>query len=130
MKRNYKIYIPVVAFLIGLGLPSRIIPQYFPSWYVLYAGDFLWATVVFFFYCLLFNLTPKQAAIASLTTSYLIEISQLFHPQWLEQLRSIKVLSLILGFGFLWSDLAAYTLGIAVATGIDLALLKRNTADN
>ena len=129
MRRNLKIYFPVVLCLIALGLPSRISPEHFPRWYVLYAGDFLWAALVFFLYCLIFNLKTKYAAAAAAITACLIEFSQLFHPVWLEQLRSIKVFSLALGFGFLWTDLIAYAFGIVAAASIDLLIVRR-TMDN
>ena len=129
MNRSYPIYLSIIFILIAIGLPSRIVPEYFPGWFALYAGDFLWATVVFFLYCLVFKLKPKQAIIFSLCTAYIIEIYQLFYPEWLQQLRQIKIISLVIGHGFLWSDLIAYTFGIAVASGIDYSILKRNTAN-
>jgi hypothetical protein len=130
MKRDLKVYIPIVIFIIALGLPLRIVPHYFPDWAILYAGDFLWATAVYFLYCLLFRLNKKNAVIASLLTAYAIEFSQLFQPGWLEQLRSIKIFSLILGIGFLWSDLIAYTLGIVVAATIDWLIIKGKAFNN
>ncbi|MCI5168715.1 MAG: DUF2809 domain-containing protein [Candidatus Electrothrix sp. GM3_4] len=106
------------------GLPTRLAPQYLPSWYVAYAGDFLWAMLVFFLYALLFRLPTKFCFCIALITAYLIEMSQLFHPAWLDYLRSIRLLGFVLGFGFLWTDLIAYTLGIALATGIDLLIIR------
>ncbi|RWX48840.1 hypothetical protein VT99_10516 [Candidatus Electrothrix marina] len=123
VQRNLLVYIPIIAIIIALGLPARLVPQYLPSWYVTYAGDFLWAMLVFFLYALLFRLPTKFSFCIALITAYLIEISQLFHPAWLDALRSIRLLGFILGFGFLWSDLIAYTLGISLAAGIDRLLL-------
>ena len=125
VQRKLLLYIPIIASLIALGLPARLVPQYLPSWYVTYAGDFLWAMLVFFLYALFFGFSSKISFWVALSTAYFIEISQLFHPAWLEYLRSIRLLGFILGFGFLWSDLVAYTLGISLAAGIDLFILKR-----
>ena len=127
MKRNYKIYTLIIICIIGLGLPSRIIPQYFPQWYVIYAGDFFWAMLVFFIFANLFKLTSKNAFSFSLLFAYSIEISQLFHFDWLQKLRSIKILTLLLGSGFLWSDIVAYTFGISLALIIDKLILKSSS---
>ena len=123
VQRNLLVYIPIIVIIIALGLPARLAPHYLPSWYVTYAGDFLWAMLVFFLYALLFRLPTKSCFCIALLTAYLIEISQLFHPAWLDYLRSIRLLGFVLGFGFLWSDLIAYTLGISLAAGIDRLLL-------
>ncbi|WLE95510.1 MAG: DUF2809 domain-containing protein [Candidatus Electrothrix communis] len=123
VQRNLLVYIPIIVIIIALGLPARLAPQYLPGWYVTYAGDFLWAMLVFFLYALLFRLSTKFCFCIALITAYLIEISQLFHPAWLDYLRSIRLLSFVLGFGFLWSDLIAYILGISLAAGIDRLLL-------
>ena len=119
IQRNPRIFIPLTALIIVLGLPARLIPQYLPSCYVTYTGDFLWAMLVYFLYALLFRLPTNAALRLALLTSYFIEISQLFHPAWLDYLRSIRLLGFILGFGFLWSDLIAYTLGIFLAAALD-----------
>ena len=65
--------------------------------------------------------------IITLLFTYSIEISQLFHPQWLEYLRSFKEFALILGFTFLWSDIAAYTLGISTGVLMEYFLLRNNS---
>ncbi|MCI5163110.1 MAG: DUF2809 domain-containing protein, partial [Candidatus Electrothrix sp. AX5] len=91
---------------------------------VLCVFGFVGAMLVFFLYALLFRLPTKFCFCAALITAYLIEISQLFHPAWLEYLRSVRLLSFVLGFGFLWSDLIAYTLGISLAAGIDRLLFS------
>lgn len=130
MQRSYPAYTAVVITLIAVGLPTRIVPQQVPRWSVLYGGDALWAAILFFVYCLLFKLTTKRAAIYSLISAYLIELSQLFHPPWLETLREIKIVALIIGRGFLWSDLIAYSCGIAVAAAIDCAIAKHATERN
>lgn len=52
-------------------------------------------------------------------TTYTIEITQLFTPDWLEYLRSFKICALLLGYGFLWSDLIAYALGITLGAIVD-----------
>lgn len=109
----------------AFGLPARMIQDRLPGWYVQYFGDYLWAMLVFFVFALaLQRISTLKVAILTLLFTYFIELAQLFHPPWLEYLRSIKVLALILGFTFLWSDIAAYTLGILTGALIDYLLIR------
>lgn len=51
-------------------------------------------------------------AVAALLFSFVIELSQLYHSSWIDTLRSYPFGGLILGYGFLWSDLVCYTMGV------------------
>jgi len=115
-----------MALLFCLGIISRIELVSLPSWYINYAGDFLWAMLIFYTFALITRKPTIHILIISIVFTYLIEVSQLFHPPWLEYLRSIKLFAFILGFTFFWSDLIAYTLGIILASGIDRKLIKNN----
>ena len=127
MKRRLGIYIPVCILIIVIGLPARVFQEYLPHWYTMYFGDFLWAMLIYFFYAIMFRWKINKAFWAALSTSYAIEISQLFNPDWLEYLRSIKVFALILGYTFLWSDIIAYTLGIMIGALLDEYIAFRNS---
>lgn len=107
-----------------MGLSTRTITR-LPRWTILYAGDFLWAMLVFFLFCLIFRLQTGKAFVVALITTYLIEITQLFHPPWLEALREIRLFALVFGFSFLWADILVYTLGICLGALIDWVLLSR-----
>ena len=63
--------------------------------------------------------------IVSLAITYAIEFSELYQADWINQLRSIKLIGLILGYTFLWSDLLMYTIGITVGALIEKFLLSR-----
>ena len=124
-KRYLRIYLPIMLVITAFGLPARMIQDRLPGWYVQYFGDYLWAMLVFFVFALaLQRISTLKVAILTLLFTYFIELTQLFHPPWLEYLRSIKVLALILGFTFLWSDIAAYTLGILTGALIDYLLIR------
>ena len=43
-----------------------------------------------------------------------VELSQLYHSPWIDQIRDTTVGGLILGYGFLWSDIVCYGVGIVV----------------
>ncbi|MCB0009005.1 MAG: DUF2809 domain-containing protein [Anaerolineales bacterium] len=122
MQRSLKRYLPILLLLLALGLPTRTIPNLLPGWYVAYAGDFLWAMMVFFLFCLVFRLPTATAFFVALATTYLIEVTQLFHPAWLETLRSYRLFGLVFGYSFLWSDIVAYTLGIGLGAALDYLL--------
>jgi len=124
-RRKTGIYLLIMVVITAFGLPARTIPDQLPAWYVLYFGDYLWAMLLFFGFALAFQkMNTFKVVIATLLFTYSIEISQLFHPQWLEYLRSIKFFGLILGYGFLWSDIVAYTLGISTGALIVHFLLQ------
>jgi len=124
-KRNVIIYLLIMIVIIAFGLPARFIENRLPDWYVLYFGDYLWAMLLFFGFALVLrNMNTLKVGITTLVLTYLIEISQLFHPAWLDHLRSVKLFGLILGYGFLWSDLAAYTLGISTGALADWFFLR------
>ena len=125
-KRRTSTYLLIMVVIMALGLPARTIQDQLPSWYVQYFGDYLWAMLLFFGFALILqNMSTFKVAIATLLFTYGIEISELFHPQWLDYLRSIKLFALILGFTFLWSDIVAYTLGISTGALIEWFLFQK-----
>jgi len=93
-----------------------------------YVGDFL---VVIFLYCLLqsfLNISCTKAALGVLLFSYVIEISQYFHLIRHLGLQHSRLAHLILGSGFEWIDLIAYTLGIIVVLLLEKTrILKAHT---
>ncbi|MDV4151994.1 DUF2809 domain-containing protein [Clostridium sp. AL.422] len=103
-----------------LGLASRKYIAYLPSFIGKYAGDILWATMVYLGLAFLFNgFTIKKITVLSLIFSYGIEISQLYQGNWINEIRSTLIGALILGHGFLFSDLICYTIGIFIGILID-----------
>jgi hypothetical protein len=119
-KRNFPFYLTMMTAIMALGLPARLIQDRLPAWYTLYFGDYLWAMLLFFMFALMLRNTGTfKVAVITLSFTYLVEISQLFQPGWLEYLRSIKLFALVLGYGFLWSDIIAYTFGVLTAASMD-----------
>ncbi len=71
----------------------------------------------------LFTSNPvKFSLIAALLFSFAIEFSQLYKALWINNLRHTLFGRLVLGEGFLWSDLVCYTVGIAIGVLIDILL--------
>jgi hypothetical protein len=104
----------------GLGLSSRKYADYLPEYINTYLGDALWAVMIYLFTALLLkDRKPSQIGLLSLSFCYLIEISQLYHATWIDAIRNTRLGGLVLGFGFLWTDVIAYTIGIGVILAIE-----------
>lgn len=118
------IYAFLVIIVIFLGLASRKYVDYLPNFLGKYAGDTLWATMVYFGFAFIFNkFTIRRISILSLIFSYAIEISQLYQGEWINSIRRTLIGSLVLGHGFLFSDLICYTVGIFIAIIMDKLIL-------
>ncbi len=116
MSRSRPIYFVATVFIVMLGLLSRSYPQWLPAVLGKYPGDFLWAMMMF---CGLGYLFPSaktfSIGLLALAICYAVEFSQLYHADWLEAWRETLPGKLILGRGFSWLDLLAYTFGIMTA---------------
>jgi hypothetical protein len=114
-ERKRIIYFILIIIVITLGLSSRYYSKLFPGWVELYVGDTLWALNVFLMLGFIFReKSSLWIAIVAISFSFLIEISQLYHAPWIDCIRAYKLGGVILGFGFLWSDLICYVVGISL----------------
>jgi MFS family permease len=107
-----------------IGLASRRFSA--PNSFIYtHVGDALWAMMIYFG---IRFLNPKQkyktTAWIALVFCFLIEISQLYQAEWFNAIRRTTLGGLILGFGFLWSDLVGYCVGGFLASLFDYFLLK------
>lgn len=105
----------VAVMLAGLG--SRMRWPHLPASVAEYAGDTLWALMLFLLVSTLLVGRPiwTRAAI-SLALAFLVEISQLYHAPLIDSIRQTTLGGLVLGFGFLWTDLVCYSVGIATGS--------------
>ncbi len=116
-------YVIIVVMVVMLGLLSRRFSSWFPEIINLYVGDILWAMMVYFFIKVFFPYWPIiKVGLIGLSFCFLIEVTQLFQAPWINAIRKTTLGGLILGFGFLWSDLLAYSLGILLGTGLESIL--------
>ena len=126
MNRNRFLYLILLVITIVTGLASRHFSSYLPHWVQLYLGDALWALMVFLLFgFFLHKKSTLWIAIVALVFSYSIEISQLYQAPWIDALRANPLGGLILGFGFLWSDLVCYTVGVGFGYLMEKVFLKR-----
>lgn len=118
MRKKYFI-LTVLTML--LGLLSRKFMTSLPSFISPYLGDMLWATMVYFGFRFLFPKSPhKICFIIAIIFSFGIEISQLYQAPWINNIRLTTLGSLILGHGFLFSDLICYFIGILSGYLVDV----------
>ncbi|GCF68092.1 MULTISPECIES: DUF2809 domain-containing protein [Bacillus] len=114
-KRNRLLYAMFTILVIILGLSSRKFAFALPALLNDYLGDALWALMIFIGFGFLFpKIEMKKLAFISLMFCYGIEVSQLYHAEWIDSIRATTLGGLVLGYGFLWSDLVAYTIGVGV----------------
>lgn len=104
-------YSLAILFAIALGLASRALPGIPPA-----TGDVLWAAMLFYgVRWLVPRQSLAQAWSVSLLACWAVEASQLYQADWLNAIRATTLGALILGHGFLWTDLLAYAVGCSLA---------------
>lgn len=121
MKARIK-YFVIVCLIISIGLSSRSL-DFIP----LIIGDILYAMMIYFimrFFFLKFR--PIKIACIALVICFGIEFLQLYQAEWLVSIRNTKLGALVLGQGFLLSDLSAYFLGVSVAYFLEYLFRKKN----
>ena len=121
IERNRMNYLSSVLLVIALGLGSRL--DFLPRWVYLYVGDILWALMVFLIIAMLFKRkSTTWVALAAISFSFLIEISQLYQATWINNIRHTTLGGLVLGVGFLWTDLFLYVTGICIGVLFELKM--------
>lgn len=116
-----------VGATVALGLATRKAPGVFPALIAEYGGDALYATL---WVQLLGALAwwrgraPGVVAVslAGLSVCFLVEGSQAVDAGWLVAARATRVGALVLGRGFLVSDLACYAVGAGLGALVERAL--------
>ncbi len=110
----------LLAITCGLGIGSRRFAGHLPGFVATYAGDTLWALALFLFLGLILpRVATARVAVAALIVSMMVEVSQLYHAPWIDSIRRTSLGGLVLGFGFLWSDLVCYTVGVGLGVVLE-----------
>lgn len=111
--------------VVFVGLASRRYQAVLPEFVGEYAGDTLWALMLSLLVStLVANRTVISRATISLVLAFLVEISQLYHAPWIDSIRNTTLGGLVLGFGFLWTDLVCYTVGIIIGAVAECGLRR------
>ena len=120
VRRKRVLYLVLIIIIMILGVCSRKYGQYLPKITSEYSGDILWALMVYWGFGFLFSKSSiKYITVISLIFSFGIEISQLYQAKWINTIRETTLGALILGHGFLFSDLVCYTIGILIGVVLE-----------
>ena len=121
--RSRLVYAVAASIVIVAGLASREYAASLPGFVAAYAGDTLWGLMVFLG---ISALAPRCGVVnrvgLALVFAFAIELSQLYHAPWIDAIRDTRYGGLILGFGFLWTDLVCYSTGIIAGGLIEVSL--------
>lgn len=118
-------YIIAATVVVVAGLASRRYRGQLPAFLAEYAGDTLWGLMLFLLVSTLRVGRPILVRSAiTLALAFLVEISQLYHAPWIDSVRQTTLGGLVLGFGFLWTDLVCYSVGILIGVIAELALVS------
>ena len=119
-------YLFALAVVVVAGLASRRFAAALPAFVSRYAGDTLWAAAVFLAAAVAWPAaSTRRIAAGTCGVAFAIEFSQLAHPAWLDAVRRWPGARVVLGEGFLWSDLVCYAVGVLLAAGLDRLLRRR-----
>lgn len=97
-----------------------------PFFFVKYGGSLLWGAMVYFLLAVLIagphrGIRPAAIAATALVAAICVELFRLYHAPWLDAFRLTTAGALLLGRVFSLWNIVAYTIGIAVAYGLDPA---------
>ncbi|MCW1925796.1 DUF2809 domain-containing protein [Luteolibacter arcticus] len=117
MRRSRLVYAGWIAVTIAAGLVSRSsrAASFLPDFIRSYAGDTLWALMVFLILGFLFPRAKTGViGLAALGISFGVEISQLYEAEWINRIRATRVGGLVLGRGWVTTDLLCYAVGVGL----------------
>ncbi len=118
---KYYFFATILLFLIEAGIALFVRDKFIRP----YVGDFL---VVILIYCFLksfWNAKPIKIGLCVLLFSFSIEIGQHFQLVKLLGLNSSELARTVIGTGFDWGDLVAYSLGILLVLAIEKFFLSK-----
>jgi glycopeptide antibiotics resistance protein len=82
--------------------------------------DIFWAMMIYILFRILFiNWSVKKVAVIGVLFSIIVEVSQLYHDDWIDKIRRTFLGELMLGSDFVWTDLLAYLCGVGFGIIID-----------
>jgi Protein of unknown function (DUF2809) len=106
------IFFILFVFCTWLAIATRKHANWFHPLIAEYGGDIIWAGMFLFLLRIFFQRTALwKLALACYALGVLDEVLQLYHAPWIESIRHTRIGGLMLGFGFMWSDILCYAIG-------------------
>jgi hypothetical protein len=125
VKRSRTKYFHLVFFTAILGYCSRKFSCYLPGWLNIYLGDALWALMIYWIVAFLFpKISVLKIALISVAVCFIIELTQLYQAPWINAIRHTTLGGPVLGFGFLWTDIVSYVIGVIMGILVELSIFK------
>jgi glycopeptide antibiotics resistance protein len=72
------------------------------------------------------TMSARKVAAISILLCFGIEILQIYQADWIENIRAYRLGGLILGHGFLWSDLLCYLIGGGLGWMVEQMIQKES----
>lgn len=108
------------ALTVCAGLGSRAFGAHLPRFVADYAGDALYATLVFVLAAFAIpRAKGAHLALVAFGISALVEVSQAVHVGVLDAVRATLPGRLVLGTTFVWSDFPCYLAGALLGLAVD-----------
>ena len=123
MRRSRLAYAVWVVVVIAAGLASRS-PRasFLPDFVTSFAGDTLWALMVFLMLGFLFpRARTGVLAVAALGIAFAVELSQFCEADWLNRIRATRLGALAMGRGWVATDLLCYAVGAGIGAVGEMA---------
>ncbi len=110
------VYLALFCFCTWLALATRKYPHWFHPFVVEYAGDTIWAGMFVFLLRIFFPRTALwKLCLFTYAAGVIVELQQLLQWDWLVAIRSTYIGRLVLGVGFVATDLICYAVGVLLA---------------
>lgn len=112
-----------LVFALAVILPLGVYTKFYRGPGASWINDPLGSILYEIAWCLVIALAvrrwrPRPIAFAVFAATCILEVLQLWHPPFLEWLRSFFLGRLVLGTTFVWSDFAWYAVGSVTAYGL------------
>lgn len=118
-KKRRIVYFILILLIVPLGLATRKRPEFFYPFIAEYGGDAFWSTMFFFLFRIWQPGQPAwKIALYTFLFSVAVELSQLYHAEWIDKIRDTFLGKMLLGNTFYWSDIACYFAGTLLGWGI------------
>ena len=112
--------------LTGVGLLTRVPLIPWPAEVAKYLGSSLWGAMVLCVIGVGLRLAVVPLMLLAFVVAAAVEVSQLWHPPWLDAFRCTTIGVLLLGRYFSFADIAAYSVGIGVAGAATAVFAKHD----